>query len=276
MLDQLKPRLPVAGTLCRTPIIERIAYLPYRKDSTDLEAATKTISATAEASGLPSADYNAALTINQPADARLAVLSIAARLSVTIDSDDGAHDLRCRVYVDLQDADHLICDLTCTTTGNQLSAQSMTAAVKPILFALLNNGAAHTFYFYFWSPGNHSPVISVVQLWEAVGTNLCVGCGTPIIAFTPLTHCEVQLRLYHLKCGAGTNVLGFFLGGDTGTGYGNFALHETGLIQESSSGITGCTQMLPAAWPLSLNFTGSLTTDIHHIFGMSLIVKRWE
>lgn len=151
------------------PIYETIAYSPGLKDTTDLEAATKTITATEEATGTGNADYSAALTLGIPSDARMVIKRIATRLSVTIDSDDGTHDLKCRVYVDEQDANHMLFDLSYTSTGNQLSVQDCLTGIKETIFNLLKDGNAHTFYFFFWSPGNHSPVISVCQLWEAVG-----------------------------------------------------------------------------------------------------------
>jgi hypothetical protein len=72
--------------------------------------------------------------------------------------------------VDSQDANHLLYDLTYSSTGNQLSVQDCLVGTKEVIFNLLKDGLSHTFYFFFWSPGNHSPVISVVELWEAVGT----------------------------------------------------------------------------------------------------------
>lgn len=163
----------------RRTIYENIGVYAALKDTTDLEAATKTITATAEASGLGSATYSVASTLAiSPiingvaatlAACRMAILRMGTRLSVTIDSDDGTHDLRCRVYVDAQDANHLLYDLTYSTTGNQLSVQDCSSATKATIFPLLQDSAAHTFYFYFWSPGNHSPVISLCQLWWGIG-----------------------------------------------------------------------------------------------------------
>ena len=103
--------------------IETIVYSPSVKDSGDLESATKTITATAEASGSANADYNAVLTLPDPDDARLVVKRIAARLAVTIDSFDTATILYCRVYVDAQDADHLLFDESWNSTGAKLAAE---------------------------------------------------------------------------------------------------------------------------------------------------------
>jgi hypothetical protein len=168
------------------PTFENILYGPLYKNTGDLEAATKTIIAIAEASGLGSADYSYAATLAIPTDARLVITRIATRLSVTIDSDDGTHDLRCRVYVDAQDANHLLFDVTYSTTGNQLSVQDCLVGTKETIFNLLKDGAAHTLYFYFWTPGNHAPVISLVNAWWGVGATgaTATGWGVECLTFT--------------------------------------------------------------------------------------------
>jgi len=168
------------------PKVESVAWYPSYKNTSDLEAATKTITRTSEASGLGSADYSYAATLTAPPDARFAILRIGTRLSVTIDSDDGTHDLRCRVYVDAQDANHLLYDLTYSTTGNQLSVQDCLAGTKETIFNLLKDGAAHTLYFYFWTPGNHAPVISLVNAWWCVGAtgSTATGWGVEVLTFT--------------------------------------------------------------------------------------------
>lgn len=166
----------------RRPTIEQFLLNGVIADTGDLEAATKTITATSEGAV---ADYTSgAITLNAgnvfctPPDTRLRILRIATRCSITIDSDDGTHDLRCRIYIDTQDADHLLYDLTFTTTGNQLASQCLTAATKAILFNLLNSSASHVYKFFFWTPGNHSPVISVANTWEAVGGTSSSGYGS--------------------------------------------------------------------------------------------------
>lgn len=160
--------LKLAGeTESRREKIEQIFYAPSLKNSGDLETGTKTITATAEASGVGNADYNAALTLDVPGDSRLAIQRIAARLSVTIDSMT-AGQLNCRVYVDQQDAGHLLFDLNWVSTGNKLSATTVSSAIKAIIFNALKDGNAHTFYFFFWVDSGNA-ILSVVQLWENVG-----------------------------------------------------------------------------------------------------------
>ena len=102
--------------------IEVITYEPSAKDTGDLESGTKTITATSEATGVGNADYSQALTLPQPGDGRLVVTRIAARLAVTIDSFDVAEHLYCRVYVDTQDANHLLFDTDCNSIRDKLDA----------------------------------------------------------------------------------------------------------------------------------------------------------
>ena len=147
--------------------VESIQYNPGVQDTGDLEAATKTITATAEATGLANADYNAALTLPKPDDTRIAVKTVGARLAVTIDSFDTATNLYCRVYVDAQDSDHMLFDEDWSSTEAKLSSTELTSGT---IFDLLSDGEAHTFYFFFWVNQANNAVISLVQLWEAVGT----------------------------------------------------------------------------------------------------------
>ena len=149
--------------------IETIIYNPGLPDSGDLEADTKTITATSEASGLENADYSKTLTLPKPSDSRLVVKRIALRLAVTIDSFDTATILYCRVYVDAQDADHLLFDENWNSTGAKLAVEGTHAGAKEVIFDLLKDGAAHTFYFFFWVNQANNAVISQVQLCEGVG-----------------------------------------------------------------------------------------------------------
>jgi hypothetical protein len=191
-----------------------ITYSPSILTSNDLEAATKTITRTSEVSGVGNADYSSSLTIPVPTDARLAIMRITNRLSVTIDSDDGSHYLRCRVYIDVQDSDHLLHDLTFSSTGNQLAVQDCLIGTKETIFNLLKDGAAHTAYIFFWTPGNHAPVISVVQTWRGVGSSI-VGAGTPIMT---LTHSGLVSGFYSSgRIGSGSNSTRVGLGIMAGT-----------------------------------------------------------
>jgi hypothetical protein len=197
-----------------------IAQANLYATTSDLEAATKTIAATSQSG---TADYSSSLTIASSLDAKCTIIRIATRLSVTIDSDDGTHDLRCRVYVDDAtgaDADHLLFDQTYSSTGNQLAVQDCLVGTKEHIFDLLKNGSAHTFYFFFWSPGNHSPVISVVQAWEAVG----VSASSPSPwAFLQITETgELEVLWWMARLGSGTSVFRVWSGLYTGGAWGNY------------------------------------------------------
>lgn len=160
--------LRLAGAMGVGERIEQLSYTPGIQDSGDLETGTKTITAVAEASGLGNAEYSAALNLPSPSDGRLVVQRIAARLAATIDSMT-AGQLSCRVYVDVQDADHLLFDESWTSTGAKLAAQDTLTGTKEVIFDLLKDGSVHTFYFFFWVDSGDS-VISLVELWEGVGS----------------------------------------------------------------------------------------------------------
>ena len=161
--------------------VELLDYSPGSQDTGDLEEGTNTITATSEATGLGSADYNAALTLAKPSDARLVVDRICAKLDVIIDSFAGAAQMTCRVYVDAQDSDHMIFDAVWNSTGTKLQAVDIYSGFKPVVLALLKDGAAHTFYFFFWVDAGNG-VLSQVQLWEGVGT--CAQNGQDVITLS--------------------------------------------------------------------------------------------
>jgi hypothetical protein len=264
------------------PTLESINWYPSLKTTGDLEAATRTISATTEASGLGNADYHTHLSMTAPpVDTRFVVNSLASRLSVTIDSDDGIHDLCCRVYIDAQDADHLIFDLAFTTTGNQLAVQPFAATTMAIIFNLLKDGASHTFYFYFWSPGSHSPVISVVQLQYGPGGASTTGLGTNILTFTSTPACEIQMRTNHAIVATGSQLMYAMLNNSTAFYAGLWCFTDDGKSSGSAtagaSGVTSWTwQLLPAGMPLSILLVGTVATDFQSLSSITIFIKRWE
>ena len=196
--------LKLAGeTESRREKIEQIFYAPSLKHSGDLEAGTKTITATAEASGIGNADYSAALTLDVPGDSRLAIQRIAARLSFTLDSMT-AGQLNCRVYVDQQDADHLLFDLNWASTGNKLSATTVSSAIKAIIFNALKDGNAHTFYFFFWVDSGNA-ILSVVQFWENVGID--GGTGGRVSCLRLTFDGLVSILLLATRLGTGSSVV---------------------------------------------------------------------
>jgi hypothetical protein len=176
---------------------ENILYAPSLKNTNDLEAGTKTITAEAKPA---TADYSAALTLPKPSDSRLQVLRIANRVSHTLDSLSSGANLRIQVYVDDPTgltANNQLFDLTISATGNNLATVTVDASSKATIFALLNDGAAHTFYWFIWktAAGTGDTVISVVQLWEGVG---CSDAGAdtnkPIIALSHRGLADILVR----------------------------------------------------------------------------------
>jgi hypothetical protein len=185
--------------------IETLSYTPSLQDSGDLEAGTKTITATTEASGIGNADYSHALTLAKPGDARLVVKRIASRLAVTIDSFDTATHLYCRVYVDTQDADHRLFDEDWDGTGAKLDAVDTAEGTKETIFDLLKDGAAHTFYFFFWVDQANNAIISLVELWEGVGTCSESAAYREVLRFDLVGYISTIVGAY--RVGSGTSTL---------------------------------------------------------------------
>ncbi len=225
--------LKLAGENIVQEKFENLIYSPGIVDSADLEAATHTIVPTTRPA-IGSAQYTKALTLPKPDDARLEVLRIASRLAVTIDNLGTATHVYCSVRVDVDDADHELFNEDWTSTGAKFSAVDTHSANKAVIFNLLKDGAAHTFYFLFWADVASQAVISLVQLWEGVGSKEtsnatggpCVsivhsgwarlgaalsmqGTGTPAYtAASRSTYVSFPLfgsSIYHYKGGAGEN-----------------------------------------------------------------------
>ena len=204
--------------------IETTTYAPGLKDSGDLEASTKTVTATSEASGLGNADYSKALTLTAPSDVRLVVKRIAARLSVTIDSFDTATHLYCRVYVAYQDADHKLFDEDWDSIGAKLDAVDTHSAALSTIFDLLKDGAEHTFYFFFWVDQANNAVVSVCQLWETVGSSYTNYDKRTILQLDHQGFANIALYLMRIGTGTPSVVLwnqggGYYDGFGAGSGY---------------------------------------------------------
>lgn len=144
--------------VARAAAVENLVYSPDIQDSGDLEAATKTITVTAEAG---TEDYSVALTIAAPASSKMAVTRLTTRLSVTIDSFTGATILNYRI----KRGGTSIGTGTISTgssTGNKLVVNDVTTGTL--------TGAA-TYTIFFWVDQITNCIISVVELWVGVGVN---------------------------------------------------------------------------------------------------------
>jgi hypothetical protein len=139
-----------------TERIESIIYSPNLQDSGDLEASTKTITATSKP-GTP--DYTAGLTTDSPPDSRVIVTRLCQRLLIHIDSFNGG-------------ATKLLYSVTVNGTerasGEFTSAGADNAKSWDLTTGQFNLGSANTINVYLWVDAGNA-VISVCQLWQAVG-----------------------------------------------------------------------------------------------------------
>ena len=180
-------------------------YAPAFGDTGDLEAATKVISAVAEASGLVNADYvSGNITQAMPTDARLVLDSFISRLTLTTDAFTCTH-LYCRVYVDSQVAANLLFDLDITSgPASSAAVSAVAASVLPAIYALFSDGLAHKFYFFFWVNAN-AATLSLVQLVKTFG---CVGTGGSGTQFAHINYSGLMaLAMYHQKYGVGNTYM---------------------------------------------------------------------
>jgi len=166
-------------------VIRHITYAPGDvKDSGDLEGATKTITATAEAAGVGNADYSYNFTLAKPTALELEILRVATQLLNTIDDMGGGAAVYYRVYVDVQDAAHRILDVNHGSTGIKKDSADVTVAI-PTAFALLTDGAAHTLYVFMWKDATGTGVvISKAELLVGVGTSNPVNASLPFLKLT--------------------------------------------------------------------------------------------
>lgn len=234
-----------------SPQVEYKSYAPSYKDTTDLEAATKTITATSEAVGVLNADYNAALTCTIPTDSRIAIMRMVSRLAVTIDSFDTATHLYCRVYVDAQDANHRLFDMDWDSTGAKLTAVDVHADAYAVIFALLKDGAAHTFYFFFWVNQAVNAVISLVELWEAVGSCDTAGTSSNCINVTHSGFLGVIAK-----------------GGQIGSGTYAMKFSPDGYWRDDTSTLVYKTHLVGSYFDLYVY--GSVATDLNYLTGIYL------
>jgi hypothetical protein len=248
--------------------IESIVYTPSLQDTSDLETATKTITATAEATGVANADYGKSLTLLKPTDDRLVVLRIAARLAVTIDTiPAGDTNLYCRVYVDNQATANRLLDLSWNSTGQKLSAVDTHSGNLPTIFALLSDGSAHTFYFFFWKAGTGTGIIiSEVRLWEGVGTKFSSGYANELVA--TLSHKGM------MSC------IVFIAREGTGTPIAYLVAKDQGIVMRiaMASGYNTPVQTpnYLAFEGIDITYGGSVETDLNYISKLHAVLRSFQ
>ena len=150
-------------TVLENQTLHTFSYAPGLQDSDNLAASPITITATSEPTN---DDWSCSLTIPQCSSPDYVQLIIGTRLDINIDADSVFTLYRQRVYVDVIDSDHLLYDLSFTTTGDHPNVQDSSAAINPAIFALLTDGNAHTFHGRGWQTGT-SVILDTVELWES-------------------------------------------------------------------------------------------------------------
>jgi hypothetical protein len=247
--------------------IETISYQALPQDSGDLEAATRTITATSEANGIANADYSTPLTLPVPGDSRLEILRIVTRLAVTIDSfNAGCTELNCRVYVDQQDDDHRLFDLSgankWTSIGAKVSAVDVHSGVLATIFGVVKDGAVHTFYIFCWVDTGDS-VISLAQLWEAVGS----------CTISPPDGRCLQLKHTGLVTCSGV------IGNSGGSGMPSVRVHqntEPWVYYYIKTG-DGYFQIESVMWyNFKMGASGTVATDLNHVRNLEFILRSLQ
>lgn len=250
--------LKLAGENIVQEKLEVLTYSPNIVDSADLEAATHTIVPTTRPA-IGSAQYTKSLTLPKPDDARLEVLRIASRLAVTIDSLGTATHVYCSVRVDVDDTDHELFNGDWTSTGAKLSAVDTHSANKAVIFNLLKDGAAHTFYFLFWADAASQAVISLVELWEGVGT-CAVGIDLAK-SIWKLTHSGMISFLgYSARTGTGT--LGQIFSANINDGYQGYDLGAAIVSLQNTLIVNGY-----------LTLWGTVATDINYNRNIRIVLR---
>ena len=199
--------------------IESITYKPKLQNSGDLEAGTHTIVPIARPA-IGAAQYSSSKTIAAPPDSRLVVERVAARLNVNIAGLGTATHVYCSVRVDVDDVDHELFNEDWTSTGSKLDAVDTHSKAKATIFALLKDGAAHTFYFLFWADVANQATIDVVQLWEAVGQSSTNAFNSPALALLFEGEVSTAVRLMYVGTGTPRIQIGLDANSDQNVSFG--------------------------------------------------------
>lgn len=149
--------------------IETITYTPQLQDSSDLETGTLTIIPT-NRPAIASAQYSKSLTLPKPDDMRLEVKRIASRLTLGIAGMGTTTHVYLSVRIDQDDTDHELFNEDWISAGEKLDVLDVYSSNKSVIFELLKDGSAHTFYFLFWADVANQATVEVVQLWIGVGS----------------------------------------------------------------------------------------------------------
>jgi hypothetical protein len=242
--------LSLVGAAARTvEAVDHIVYTPGLADSGDLEAGTKSVTATSQ-QGTP--DYSADLTVPAPSDGRVQVERLALRGLVHIDSFGGAPAATKLFYT-------LKVNGVAKVTGGEL-----TSAAADNLFALdvtadFLLGSPNDVDLHLWVDQGDA-IVSVAQLWLAVGA---VTTGEPARALLIGHHGLLSLTAVIERVGSGSPTITLT---PPSTGWYVFA---------SASGTNGRLQ-LPAfvCRDNPLRLSGTVATDLNYLSALYLNLRR--
>jgi len=157
--------------------------------------------------------------------------------------------------VDVDDADHELFAADWTSSGAKLDAIDLHDSSKPVLFNLLADGVAHTFYFLFWADVAGQVQVDTVALWYAVGSCSTDAAAPPVCL--QLSHTGmVQSRMWTTRQGSGSITARLGCADDT----------YVGLIGDTSG--NGAKVILPLALVhggLALRLFGTVAADINYL-----------
>ena len=210
--------------------VEYLSYIPTCPATGDLEAGTHTIVPTSRPA-IGSAQYSKALTLPKSDGVKQEMRNIASRLNVNITGLGTATHVYLSVRVDVDDADHELFSEDWTSTGSKLDGVNKSSGV---LFDLLKDGSAHTFYFLFWADVASQATIDLVQLWEGVGNY-----GSSAVEVLRINHDGfLSYDLYAERIGTGSINYQFMPKGwntSAGTTVNDLLLQEFGFVRMWSS-----------------------------------------
>lgn len=235
-------------------IMEFLDYGPDLQGSGDLEAATKTITATSKQT---TPDYTASITLSAPSDTRLQVKRAGLRLQVTIDSFNlGATTLYWAVEVNGTQRGNG----SWGATGNQYAAINLTEGQ-------FNLGAGNSIGIFLWVNGGNA-VVSLCQVWMGVGGTGAISSAT---LFLKLSHSGLfQNSLVIVRLGSGSMGIDIYSPAEY-TGYSSLVF--PGGEQAGNLWITGLHGLLYQSAGYFLR-SGTVPTDLWYLQRYHAILRR--
>jgi len=237
-------------------IIETLTYTPGLQGGTDLEAATKTISATSEQAG---ADYTSIHTIAAPTDSRIAVLRGCMRLTVTIDSwGGGGVQLNYRVKRGGSSVSTGVLAVA-AATGQKIISWDITTLIT----------GAQTNTLFLWVDAG-TCVISEATMWTGVGSGTAGAAAQGCLSWTYTGLATVVIAWD--RVGTGTKTV-YLAAAAVPSAYQKlFNVDASGINYMGLSTFTTGPFVLAGLTYIGIS-TGSVATDLHYISGMTFNLR---